>query len=171
MPESTIDRPAGNIHRDTALGLSVLAAVTLLLQLVGLSFWLTGFMAIVVFTFLPGAAVVSALPPLNLPARIGLSAAFSFSITAMFAYLLICLHVYYPAIILWTLYPISCFVLLRYAAPTEPAGLKKRALTRVGLGLESLRADRTAMIALGVGGAALLLWLIGSFSTDGDGLG
>jgi hypothetical protein len=171
MPESTIDRPAGNIHRDTALGLSVLAAVTLLLQLVGLSFWLTGFMAIVVFTFLPGAAVVSALPPLNLPARIGLSAAFSFSITAIFAYALICLHIYYPAIILWTLYPISCFVLLRYAAPTGPAGLKKRALTRIELGLEGLRADRTAMIALGVGSAALVLWFIGCLSTDGEGLG
>lgn len=165
------DQPTGNIRRDAALALTLVAAVTLLLHLVGAGFWLQGFFAIATFTFLPGAAILTLLPPLSLPARIGLAAALSMAATAIYAYVLIILHAYYPQIIIWTLYPLAGVLLLARAAPTRSGSLGKRSRERLHAARERIGGDRTAMFCIAGTLLALLLWLAGAFSTDTSVLG
>jgi hypothetical protein len=160
----TADR---NISRSSALGLTLVTALALLGHELGLSGWPQGALAIVVVTFLPGAAILALLPPLNLAARIGLAAAFSIAVLAACSYVLILLKIFYPQIAIWTLYPLSCALLLWRAQPSAGgASLADRLRERLAGAGELLARDRAATAGLAISAVALLLWVAGVFSTE-----
>lgn len=163
--------PPANIRRDAASGLTIVTALTLVLHAVGAGGPVHGLLAIITFTFAPGAALLTVLPPARLPVRIGLAAAFSMTIVAAFSYALLLLHAFHPAIIIWSLYPVSCVVLLWRAGAAPEGTLRERVAARLRRGRERLKRDHLALSCLIVTAVAIVVWASATFPVEIDELG
>lgn len=143
----------GNVSRELSFLLVGLTAFALLLYAIGIQGWLRSLIALIVFTFVPGAAVLTLLPRLRPIARIALASAISLTLIAAVSYLLLLLHLFYPAIVAAVVFPLSAFVLARSAPPASKAERKRKIGRRILKSWDALLGDR---LALGVCGALLI---------------
>lgn len=150
----------GNVSRELALTLCGLTALSLLLYVSGLQFWPRAMLAITVYTFVPGFAILSFLPRLRPLARTGIAAALSLTLMAVFSYALLVAKVFYPAIIIWTLLPASAAVLLlKSVRGTEPRPVWPLIRGRLDSMVDDLRGSSAARIALAAATTATILWV------------
>jgi hypothetical protein len=92
----------------------LLLAITgacLLLMVAGIHGWIRELLALVVLTFLPGAAVLTYLPRLNPLMHVGIAAAFSLMIVTVLSDLLVALSFFHTQLLIWTIFPLSALLL------------------------------------------------------------
>ena len=143
----------GNVSRELSFVLVGLTVLALLLYVIGIQGWLRSMVALVVYTFVPGAALLTRLPRLRPIARVALAAAISLTIIAATSYLLLLLRQFYPAIVAALVFPISAFVLARHAPPAGRDERRRKIGRKIVKGWEALLGDR---LALGICGALLI---------------
>ncbi len=165
-PHSDASR-GGNVGRELAVFLCVLTAASLALYVSGWELWPRAMLAICVYTFVPGFAVLAFLPKLRPLARTGIAAALSLTLMAAYSYLLIVLKAFYPAIIIWTLLPVSCVALLIGAIRrNEPRSVTGLVADRAKSILNDLRGSVAARLALAAVITANVLWIAGASVVD-----
>jgi hypothetical protein len=86
---TTIDLASRDRRHFVHAKLIGLTAIALVLQVAGIHGWIRELLVLFVFTFAPGAAVLSLLPRLNPLMWFGISAAFSLLIVLVPAYLMV----------------------------------------------------------------------------------
>jgi hypothetical protein len=156
--------PARGIERGGALAIAAVTALSLLLALAGADGWPRQFAAIAALTLAPGAAILSFLPRLRPLERAALVCVLSLATVVLVCYVLLLLHIFYPAIVVWGLLPLSIAILLWRAPRARP---DREPLRRRGAAaLRELADDRVALVMLGVLVVAVALWYIGATAVD-----
>ncbi len=156
----------GNLSRDVSFFLAGLTVLALILYSTNLSGWPQAAVAILVYTFVPGAAVLSFLPRLRLISRIGLAAAFSMTLIVLMSYAMLLTRLFYPAIMIWSLFPVAALLLVLRAPAHGPQVTRRSLRSRVRIGWGDLLSDRSSIIVIGVLLLAIYLWIVGASSVD-----